>query len=497
MTKRGIINLIFILSLVILAVFYILMGFYYNGSFSYGTWINHVYCTGKSVDEVNRELKDRTYYSGLLVKAKDGKSLFIDSSSVDFTVDYANELNDIIISQNPFAWGLAIFSGRDRTIKGQVSINKEKLNNYLSKWDIFERNQGDNYEIRRDDMGYCLIDNTKDIPIFDAFCHGVEIAFLNSEYSIDLSNEEGCYEKQKITEGDLAVKALYEKVEDTQSQIINFSIIDDGFSVSSKEISEWIVTIDDINTVLNEKKQKDNPGSGLFIYGGQINSFPEDYMIYGNFMTDKEGNLILSCKEIYSFLEKQADTFSTEKAILDFQNGENIRIPVSGSKDGIIFDKKTEYDFLVSALCSGEDCSREAITPKNSFTVNSSELGDEYILINMGEQNLSYYKNGSLKLTYDVVTGNTGRGRGTPVGFYHIYNKRYHTILRGADYASFVNYWLGVHKGIGIHDATWRNKFGGEIYKTSGSHGCINSPLQDMEELYNMVEVGVPVLLFY
>ena len=51
--------------------------------------------------------------------------------------------------------------------------------------------------------------------------------------------------------------------------------------------------------------------------------------------------------------------------------------------------------------------------------------------------------------------------------------------------------------GIGIHDADWRDEFGGEIYKTNGSHGCINVPSEVMPELYDMVELGTPVIMFY
>ena len=47
-----------------------------------------------------------------------------------------------------------------------------------------------------------------------------------------------------------------------------------------------------------------------------------------------------------------------------------------------------------------------------------------------------------------VVTGNINRGRGTPTGFFEVYNKRYHTNLVGVDYVSYVNYWLGVIKGL-------------------------------------------------
>lgn len=56
---------------------------------------------------------------------------------------------------------------------------------------------------------------------------------------------------------------------------------------------------------------------------------------------------------------------------------------------------------------------------------------------------------------------------------------------------------MPVKGGIGIHDADWRDEFGGEIYKTSGSHGCINVPPEIMPELYERTEVGMPVIMFY
>ena len=82
---------------------------------------------------------------------------------------------------------------------------------------------------------------------------------------------------------------------------------------------------------------------------------------------------------------------------------------------------------------------------------------------------------------------------------YSLDNKRYHTYLTGIDYRTFVNYWLGVNKGIGIHDATWRKdaEFGGETYKGNGSHGCINSPLDQVATLWEICEIGTPVILYY
>ena len=56
---------------------------------------------------------------------------------------------------------------------------------------------------------------------------------------------------------------------------------------------------------------------------------------------------------------------------------------------------------------------------------------------------------------------------------------------------------MPVKGGIGIHDASWRSKYGGEIYKTNGSHGCINTPYNEVSALYDMVEIGTPCVMFY
>ena len=50
---------------------------------------------------------------------------------------------------------------------------------------------------------------------------------------------------------------------------------------------------------------------------------------------------------------------------------------------------------------------------------------------------------------------------------------------------------------VGIHDASWRSKFGDQIYLTSGSHGCINVPPEIAKKLYDVLEVGTPVVTYY
>lgn len=62
--------------LFLLAVSYIGLAEYYKNGFSYGTWINGVYCTGKTVEEVNEELLKSCAYEGLTIYDAKGESFW-------------------------------------------------------------------------------------------------------------------------------------------------------------------------------------------------------------------------------------------------------------------------------------------------------------------------------------------------------------------------------------------------------------------------------------
>ena len=82
----------------------------------------------------------------------------------------------------------------------------------------------------------------------------------------------------------------------------------------------------------------------------------------------------------------------------------------------------------------------------------------------------------------------------TPTGDYKVLSKARNVTLKGADYTSFVSYWIAFKgNSYGLHDASWRSRFGGNIYTYNGSHGCVNMPKSEVSKLYNMVEIGTPV----
>ena len=116
-----------------------------------------------------------------------------------------------------------------------------------------------------------------------------------------------------------------------------------------------------------------------------------------------------------------------------------------------------------------------------------------YIKISISKQRLVYYKNRKKVLSTPVTTG---RNNATRTGTFKVWNKVRDTELKGKDYTSRVRYWMAYDgNSFGIHDASWRSRFGGQDYKWNGSHGCVNVPTKAMAKLYKLVEVGTTVYI--
>lgn len=83
----------------------------------------------------------------------------------------------------------------------------------------------------------------------------------------------------------------------------------------------------------------------------------------------------------------------------------------------------------------------------------------------------------------------------TPPGIFKIKYKARNVVLRGPGYASPVRYWMPFNGSIGIHDAYWQPFFGGNRYLYAGSHGCVNTPLNNVAYIYGKVSAGTPVVV--
>jgi lipoprotein-anchoring transpeptidase ErfK/SrfK len=158
-------------------------------------------------------------------------------------------------------------------------------------------------------------------------------------------------------------------------------------------------------------------------------------------------------------------------------------------------DKETTK--LIKNIKTGKRTTRKPVYAQEGFDRDTYNIGKTFIDVNISDQMMWYVEDGKIKLSSDVVTGNLATGHGTSTGFYRIaYKQRDHLMVK---YNSFVHYWMPFNTsvGVGFHDASWRGAFGGEIYRSNGSHGCINMPPPKAAELFGMVSSGTAVYIHY
>lgn len=252
------------------------------------------------------------------------------------------------------------------------------------------------------------------------------------------------------------------------------------------------VTSDDLKSNLDElNKFKDL--SINYTSGDSITS--NDFFKY---MSYNDGEIDFDFSFLSDIIDKLDSYYTTVGINREFKTTKGDKVEVSGGTYGNIMNKSAELKYLKKQIKRGTSISDR--TPKLSNTVSFgdgyNDLGDCYIEINLADQHLWYYKDGVLFSESNVVTGRAGV-HDTPRGVYKITEHLRNTVLRGTGYATRVSYWMRLNpQGIGLHDATWRGTFGGSIYKTNGSHGCINLPISFARELFENTENYIPVVIY-
>jgi len=161
-------------------------------------------------------------------------------------------------------------------------------------------------------------------------------------------------------------------------------------------------------------------------------------------------------------------------------------------KAGSYLDKSDLLNKLNVALCANEDASVEAKW--------NNEKPLRKIEVDISDQTLFYYEDNQLLLTSPIVSGNGALTDATPTGNFTIHRKNQNSTLIGADYVEHVDYWVGFDETgrvYGLHDAQWReeDQFGGDIYLSYPSRGCVNMPLEKISTIFDRLDLGDEVII--
>lgn len=444
------------------AAAYLAVAWYYRDGFSLNTWINGIYCTGKTVEEVNSELLSQTEAPIITISDGKGGQWQLPLKDISFRRDYTDKLQARLKGQNPWLWGIGLFHMPDSSFMApEVFYEEEALLMFWQSLPFVQASDEPALRIEWTQEGYELQDKRSERLNVDKAYALLQETIEQGSTSLNLL-EEGAYEETPLTQSQQDILRQWEKIADFQSLSLTYDMGEEKLVLDAFTLGGFLIRKED-----------------------------------GSFQEDEDGKLAVSEERVDAFINELTDTYDTYGKEREFLSTRGDWVTVPAGTYGTLLDGDAEKAYLMYAL---ENRISEVHIPsykKEPYHRGKNDIGDTYIEVDMTEQKMYFYQNGECLVETDIVTGNTGKKMGTPQGVNYVYAKQKNRILRGPGYASFVNFWMPVKGNIGIHDASWRGRFGGEIYKTSGSHGCINTPYENMKRIYEEAEIGTPVIMFY
>ena len=217
--------------------------------------------------------------------------------------------------------------------------------------------------------------------------------------------------------------------------------------------------------------------------------------IHAWLIANADGSVSVDSSKVSEYVSEMAKAHNTSNKAKTLKTSYGSTIQVSGGTYGWKINQAAETEAL-AAIILRESTTREPEYSQKAASHGANDYGDTYVEINLTGQHLFFYKEGKLVVESDFVSGNLAKGWGTPAGSYPLAYKQKNAVLKGENYRTPVNYWMPFNNGIGMHDAKWRSSFGGTIYKTGGSHGCINLPPSVAKTIFDNISAGTPVICY-
>lgn len=225
----------------------------------------------------------------------------------------------------------------------------------------------------------------------------------------------------------------------------------------------------------------------------------------------EDGEGVISREKLGEYVMNLGQKYNTLHLDRRFttSNGNEIVIDGSINDYGYMIDEEAEVAQLAQDIASNEKVKREPVyistvsdygNPVYYSRDGKDDLNGNYVEISLSAQHLWFYVDGSLVVESDIVSGCVAKKSETAKGVFPLAYKESPSVLVGADaangYRTEVTYWMPFYDGQGLHDASWRGSFGGQIYMTNGSHGCVNLPPSAAQTIYSYIKDGMPIIIY-
>lgn len=429
----------------------------YKTRFFPNTQINGVDASGKTAAEVQELIAEGVNGYTLTIDERNNQTETIAGTDIKLHAEFDGSLEKMVAAQNPFAW-LWHMKQEEYTIGTMVAYDDAALESQI-------RNLS------------CLDPEKAVEPVNAKISEYVS----GQGYSIEPEQEGTAVEAEKLTQ---AVTGAIENLQD-------------HLSLEEADVYKKPTVLKD-DASLAEQLDKMNKYAKMSVtyqFGDSTETLNGD-QIHAWLIANADGSVSVDSSKVSEYVSEMAKAHNTSNKAKTLKTSYGSTIQVSGGTYGWKINQAAETEALAAIIASGESTTREPEYSQKAASHGANDYGDTYVEINLTGQHLFFYKEGKLVVESDFVSGNLAKGWGTPAGSYPLAYKQKNAVLKGENYRTPVNYWMPFNNGIGMHDAKWRSSFGGTIYKTGGSHGCINLPPSVAKTIFDNISAGTPVICY-
>ena len=440
----------------VIAVIYIGFALFFESHFSFGTKIDGISVGGRSAAGVEKLIDQEIREYALALSGREGASGTIAGSSIALAPVFQGEVAGLLEEQKGYEWIVTLFQGKELELEKSVSFDGEALAEEIARLPFMNGEQRDpsdaSYSEYDSEAGYTLVPADYGTKIDEeAFYQAVVDAVSGLDETLDLS-EAHCYEEPAVGDDDEELLALIEDLNRYVQTVITYEFGEEKEVLDAATIHTWL--------------------------------------------KDEDGKIAVDEEAVLDYVKGLAKEHNTAYRPKEFETSYGTTVTISNGFYGWKIDNAGEVEQILADLATGENITREPVYAQTANSHGENDYGDSYVEINLTAQHLFLYKDGNLVVESDFVSGNLSKGHATPTGAFGLTYKTTDAVLRGEDYVTPVKYWMPYAGDVGMHDATWRSSFGGNIYKTNGSHGCINLPRSAAKTIYETIEQGYPVLVY-
>ncbi|CZQ88825.1 Hypothetical protein Tpal_1055 [Trichococcus palustris] len=433
-------------------------GKYYEDKFLPNTVLDGIDISNDTIVQAKDKTAAAAAQSEIKIVEKGETVYTYTPADLGISIDNAEKLTEMKQEQKGWNWPLLLLQKtEEKTDLSGVAVDEAALQSIFANMPIQNdtRTAPVNAKISHGADGYAIEPEVAGNTVDQTALKEMMLeAVITAEPEVDLAE---AYQKPTLLADDKKLKESLAQLKDLSDTKITYTISGKEETVPQTAIADWLAV-------------------------------------------DEKGDVTVNQAGITAYLQGLSDTYSTFTRTREFKAADGETVQVPAGTYGWTLDVASEAENLASYILAGKDVT---VTPNyngTGYSADGTDIGNTYVEVDLGSQHMWYYKDGAVALETDIVSGHPLTP--TPTGVFYIWNKDEESILKGYNpksdktYETPVDYWMPIEwTGVGIHDSSWQSAYGGNVWQTAGSNGCINTPPEVMAQLFGLVTVGTPVVI--